>query len=119
MVIATPEGRHRLICKGAPEAIFERCNRFELEGAVYPVDPLLVRDLEEEYDNLSEDGFRVLAIAYADFEPRAAYSRADERDLILKGYVAFLDPPKETAAHACRRSSSRRVLKILTGETSW
>lgn len=117
VVIATPEGRHRLICKGAPEAIFERCNRFELEGAVYPVDPLLVRDLEEEYDNLSEDGFRVLAIAYADFEPRAAYSRADERDLILKGYVAFLDPPKETAAPAIAALEQHGVsVKILTGD---
>ena len=89
VVVKTPQGADRLICKGAPEAIFERCNRFELEGKIYPTDPLLVQDLQEEYDSLSADGFRVLAIAYADFEPRAAYSRHDERDLILKGYTAY------------------------------
>ena len=100
VVVKTPEGQHRLICKGAPEAIFERCNRFELDGKIYPVDPLLIHDLQEEYDSLSADGFRVLALAYDDSAPRAAYSRNDERDLILKGYVAFLDPPKETAAPA-------------------
>ena len=117
VVVRTPAGGHRLICKGAPEAVFERCNRFELDGQVYPVDPLLIRDLQEEYDALSADGFRVLAIAYADFEPRAAYSRNDERDLILKGYVAFLDPPKETAAPAIAALKQHGVsVKILTGD---
>jgi Mg2+-importing ATPase len=73
--------------------------------------------LQEEYDSLSSDGFRVLAIAYADLEPRAAYSRADERDLILKGYVAFLDPPKETAAPAIAALKQHGVsVKILTGD---
>ena len=117
VAVRTPEGGHRLICKGAPEAIFERCNHFELEGKIYPTDPLLIRELKEEYDSLSADGFRVLAIAYADFEPRPAYSRNDERDLILKGYVAFLDPPKETAATAIAALKQHGVtVKILTGD---
>ncbi len=117
VVVRTPEGEHRLISKGAPEAIFERCNRFELDGKVYPADPLLVRELQEEYDSLSEDGFRVIAIAYADLQPRAAYSRNDECDLILKGYVAFLDPPKETAAPAIAVLKQHGVsVKILTGD---
>ncbi|MHB8973708.1 MAG: magnesium-translocating P-type ATPase [Pirellulaceae bacterium] len=117
VVVKTPPGAQRLICKGAPEAIFERCSRFELEGRLYPMDPLLIRDLQEEYDSLSMDGFRVLAIAYADFEPRPAYSRHDERDLILKGYVAFLDPPKETAAPAIAALKEHGIsVKILTGD---
>jgi tetratricopeptide (TPR) repeat protein len=117
VVVKTPQGEHRLISKGAPEAIFQRCSRFELDGKLYPVDPLLIRDLEEEYDNLSEDGFRVLAIAYADLEPRSTYSRADESDLVLKGYVAFLDPPKETAAPAIAALKQHGVaVKILTGD---
>lgn len=117
VVVTMPDGGHRLICKGAPESIFERCNRFELEGKVRPMDPLLIGDLQEEYDSLSSDGFRVLAIAYADFEPRAAYSRNDECNLILKGYVAFLDPPKETAAAAISALKQHGVsVKILTGD---
>jgi len=117
VVVRTPEGGHRLICKGAPEAVFERCDRFELDGKVYPMDPLLIRELKEEYNSLSADGFRVLAIAYADFEPRPTYSRNDERDLILKGYVAFLDPPKETAAPAIAALKQHGVsVKILTGD---
>lgn len=117
VVVKTPQGKHRLISKGAPEVICERCNRFELEGEIYPMDPVLIQDLKEEHASLSGDGFRVLAIAYADFEPRAAYSRTDERDLILKGYVAFLDPPKETAAPAVAALKQHGVLvKILTGD---
>ncbi|MCX7429078.1 MAG: magnesium-translocating P-type ATPase [Planctomycetia bacterium] len=117
VVVTTPQDGQRLVCKGAPEAIFERCNRFELDGKVYPMDPLLIGELKEEYDSLSADGFRVLAIAYADFEPRTAYSRGDERDLILKGYVAFLDPPKETAAPAIAALKQHGVsVKILTGD---
>ena len=71
VVVETPEGMHRLICKGAPEAVFQRCSQFELEGKLYPIDPLLIRDLKEEYDELSADGFRVLAIAYKDLEQQA------------------------------------------------
>jgi Mg2+-importing ATPase len=117
VVVKTPDGQHRLICKGAPEAIFDRCTQFELEGKLYPVDPLLIQDLKEEYDSLSADGFRVLAIAYGDFGSRATFSRNDERDLILKGYVAFLDPPKETATPAIKVLNQHGVsVKVLTGD---
>jgi Mg2+-importing ATPase len=117
VVVETPDGVHRLICKGATEAVFDRCNRFELEGKVYPVDPLLIADLKEYCDDLSADGFRVLAIAYKDVERRAAYSKDDEHDLILKGYVAFLDPPKDTAAPAILALRNHGVsMKVLTGD---
>jgi len=117
VVVQTPAGKHQLICKGAPEAVFQRCSRFELEGETFPVDPLLIRDLQEECDSLAEDGFRVLAVAYRDFEPNPAYSRADEQELTLKGYVAFLDPPKETAAPALQALlQSGIAAKVLTGD---
>src|SRR5207302_626305 len=63
VVVRTPEGKDRIISKGAPEAIFSRCKVFELDGQLYPMDHLLLDDLKEEYDQLSADGFRVLAIA--------------------------------------------------------
>jgi Mg2+-importing ATPase len=117
VVVETPEGHHRLICKGAPEAIFDRCTRFELDGQVYPIEQLLIKELEEEYDELSTEGFRVLAIAYKDLQRRAAYSKDDERELILKGYVAFLDPPKDTARPAIVALQSHGVaVKVLTGD---
>ena len=57
------------------------------------MEPILIGDLMELYQNLSMDGFRVLAVAYKDLKTREAYSKDDESELILKGYVAFLAPP--------------------------
>ncbi len=117
VVIETPEGVHRLICKGAPEEVFKRCTRFVLDGEVSPVDDVLIEDLREEHESLSRDGFRVLALAYRDFEPRQSYAKGDESDLVLAGYVAFLDPPKDTALAAVRALGARGVaVKILTGD---
>jgi P-type Mg2+ transporter len=117
VVVETPAGKSRLICKGATDAVFQHCGSFELEGKIYPIDPLLIAELKEECDGLSGDGFRVLAIAYKDLERRAVYSKDDERELVLKGYVAFLDPPKETAAPAISALASRGVaVKTLTGD---
>jgi Mg2+-importing ATPase len=117
VVVQTPEGVHRLISKGATEAVFHRCSSFELDGKVYPTDPLMITELKEECDALSADGFRVLAIAYRDMERRAVYSKDDEHDLVLKGYVAFLDPPKETAAPAILALRNHGVaVKTLTGD---
>jgi len=66
---------------------------------------------------LSADGFRVLALAYRDVDRKAAYSRDDEAELVLKGYLAFLDPPKDSAAVAIRALQSHGVsIKILTGD---
>ena len=117
VVVETPQRVHRLICKGAPEELFKRCTRFELDGEVNALDNVLIDDLREEHDSLSRDGFRVLALAYRDFEPRQTYSKDDESDLILAGYVAFLDPPKDTAMAAVEALRARGVaVKILTGD---
>jgi Mg2+-importing ATPase len=117
VVVKIPEGKHRLICKGAPEAVFQRCVHFELEGKLYPMDHILIRDLEEEYRSLSADGFRVLALAYKDLDPRPAYAKDDETNLILRGYVAFLDPPKDSARPAvCALQEHGILVKVLTGD---
>ena len=117
VVVATPEGKPQILTKGAPEEIFRRCDRFELDGDVLPMEQVIIEDLKEEYQNLSEDGFRVLAVARKEVESRAAYSRDDESKLVLIGYVAFLDPPKESAAPAITALKQHGVsIKILTGD---
>jgi len=117
VVVQMPDGGHRLLTKGAPEEIFLRCTRFELNTEILPMDPILIEDLKEEYERLSMDGFRVLAIAYKDVDVRTVYSKDDERDLVLRGYVAFLDPPKETAAAAIAALQRHGVaVKVLTGD---
>jgi Mg2+-importing ATPase len=117
VVVKAPGGAPRIICKGAPEEVFKRCTRFELEGQPHPMEQVIIADLREEYDKLSADGFRVLALAYKDLEEKPSYSKEDERDLILKGYVAFLDPPKDTARSAILALQEHGVaVKVLTGD---
>ncbi|MEN6451556.1 MAG: magnesium-translocating P-type ATPase [Thermoguttaceae bacterium] len=117
VVVEMPEGGRRLLTKGAPEAIFSRCSRFELGGDVFGMEQIIIEDLKEEYEHLSKDGFRVLAVAYKDLDPRPAYLKEDEKDLILTGYVAFLDPPKETASPAIQALQQHGVaVKVLTGD---
>jgi len=122
VVVEGPGGDHRLVCKGAPEAIYARCTSFELEGARHPMDHDVPRTLADEFSALSADGFRVLAIATRDLGPgepghSPTYSRDDERDLVLRGYVAFLDPPKDSAAAAVAALAAGGVaVKVLTGD---
>ncbi len=117
VVVSTPGGKQRVICKGSPESVFDRCTQFELEGQLYPLEQILLDELKAEYDQLSSDGFRVLAIAFKDCDPKAAYSKDDEHDLILKGYVAFLDPPKDSAAPAIVALQKHGIaVKVLTGD---
>ena len=117
VVVRQPEGGYRLLTKGAPEEIFRRCTRFELDEEVLPMDPILIQDLRDEYERLSADGFRVLALAYKDMDQRAVYAKEDEQNLVLRGYVAFLDPPKESARPAIAALQKHGVaVKILTGD---
>jgi Mg2+-importing ATPase len=118
VVVRTPEGVDRLICKGAPDELFKRCRQYELNGVLHPVGQLAT-ELRDAYHELSEEGFRVLALAYKDGPPKPAYSIADECDLVLRGYVAFLDPPKESAAPAIAALSRHGVgVKVLTGDNA-
>jgi len=117
-VVVEVDGKHRIISKGAPEEIFKRCSKYELEGEILDMEDLILTDLKEEYDNLSAEGFRVLAIAYKDMDnARQVYSKDDENDLILKGYVAFLDPPKPTVKKAIQALQKLSIeFKVLTGD---
>ena len=124
VVVRTPEGADLVISKGAPEAIFPRCAAFELDGKRSPMDHAHIEELGREYERLSADGFRVLALATKEAPPRTAgtasatpYGKVDEHDLILQGYVAFLDPPKETCAVAIVDLQAHGVtVKVITGD---
>ena len=117
-VVVEMDEKHRIIAKGAPEEIFKRCNKYELDGEILDMEQLILTDLKTEFDSLSSEGFRVLAIGYKDFaNKKEVYSKDDEQDLILKGYIAFLDPPKPTAKRAIEALRKLGIeFKVLTGD---
>ena len=117
VLVQDPEGKAVLLTKGAPEEVFAQCSHFELDGKVSPMDPNLIVGLKQEYESLSNDGFRVLAVARKELQGKQSCAKDDEHDLVLKGYVAFLDPPKKTAGPAIEALHKHGVaVKILTGD---
>ncbi len=117
VLVENPEGKAILLTKGAPEEVFHQCSQFELDGKVSPMDANLIVGLKEEYASLSNDGFRVLAVATKELSGKKICSKDDECGLVLKGYVAFLDPPKATAGPALEALHKHGVaVKILTGD---
>ncbi len=117
VLVEDPEGKAILLTKGAPEEVFHQCSHFDLDGKRSPMDPALVVGLKEEYASLSSDGFRVLAVATKEIQGKQICAKSDESDLVLQGYVAFLDPPKDTAGRALEALRQHGVsVKILTGD---
>ena len=117
VAIECPDGERQLLTKGAPEAVFAKCTHFESEGEIFPMEPILAGDLVQQVDELSEDGFRVLAVATKKLGNQTTFTKADECDLVLTGYLAFLDPPKDTASKAITALRQHGVtVKVLTGD---
>jgi len=117
VAVEGPDGQRQLLTKGAPEAVFAKCTHFEYDGEIFPMEPILADDLMAEVNDLNGDGFRVLAVATRKLDKRDAYSKADETDLVLTGYLAFLDPPKDTASTAITALRQHGIaVKVLTGD---
>ena len=119
-VVVDYEGDHVLICKGAVEEIYKVCDRYQVDEDINPLIDVIKNDLMEEYEALSKDGYRVVAIAYREFpRDKQVFSVADESNLILLGYIAFFDPPKESAGKALELLGKMGVsTKILTGDNA-
>jgi P-type Mg2+ transporter len=117
VAIEGPDGERQLLTKGAPEAVFAKCTHFESEGEIFPMEPILAGDLVQQVNELSEDGFRVLAVATKKLGRQTTFTKADENELVLTGYLAFLDPPKDSAAKAITALRQNGVtVKVLTGD---
>jgi Mg2+-importing ATPase len=119
VVVAHGQDKHVLICKGAVEEILAVCTDYEIDGAKGKLDASHFATAKDETVALNEDGFRVVAVAYKEIVDslKTSYSVADECDLTLLGYIAFLDPPKDSAREAIAALAAKGVqIKILTGD---
>jgi len=120
VVVEDETGLNTLICKGAVEEVLSQCTRVDVKGQIIPVEREHDAKRRQIADDLNGQGFRVIALAYKEM-PGASddpvYSVKDEADLILLGFLAFLDPPKDTASEALLRLHGLNVtVKVLTGD---
>ncbi len=120
VILADASGHHLLVCKGAVEEMLDTATRVRQDGVTVALDAgrrAALLELAEEYNR---DGFRVLLVGTRDLEPgqtRQQYSASDERELIIEGFLTFLDPPKETAGPAIAALRENGVtVKVLTGD---
>ena len=120
-VLIERQGRRTLVVKGAPEDVLGRCERYEFAGPadIRSFDDAAKARARDRFLRLSEQGFRVLGIAWRE-EPSTQDRVAvdDERDFVFAGFAAFLDPPKESAPAAIAALERSGVaIKILTGDS--
>jgi Mg2+-importing ATPase len=118
-VVVQEQGQpHLLICKGALEEVLGVCKRVRHGEAEEALTPELLERIVQVTAEFNDEGLRVVAVAARSMiEGRDAYGLADESDLTLIGYVAFLDPPKESTAPALKALADHGVaVKVLTGD---
>ncbi len=114
IIVKTSQG-YELISKGAPEEMFETCSFYSQMGK--KLTPTIAKKLEKEYQALSADGFRVLAVACKTLPEKTAYEKEDERDLVILGFIAFLDPPKKSVTETLRTLENYGIaIKVITGD---
>ena len=128
VVVSKRDEHHELICKGAVEEVLAACSRLRVpgstdeKGAVGTVDTALdaamLARVQQVTHALGGEGLRVVAVAMKELPPtQSVYSVADESGLTLIGYIAFLDPPKESAAPALKALAAHGIrVKVLTGD---
>lgn len=118
VVVSERDDHHELICKGAVEEVLSVCSRMRLDGHDLELDDARLARVRQTTEELNEEGLRVVAVAMKELPASSrAYARTDEHDLTLIGYVAFLDPPKDTAAPALQALAEHGVeVKVLTGD---
>src|SRR5450631_1482653 len=120
VVVEDDSGLNTLICKGAVDEVLTLCTRVDIKDQIIDVQPEHDATRRQLAGELNAQGFRVIALAYKQMpgaSDKPVYCVKDESGLILLGFLAFLDPPKDTATEALKQLHSLSVdVKILTGD---
>lgn len=122
VVLEQKTGTHLLICKGAVEEVFSNCKQVLIQGKAIPIAAEHQAKIDAIKKELSEDGLRVLAVAYKEIpaSTNKEYQITDEQELIFLGFLGFLDPPKLSAAQAIKQLTNFGIqVKVLTGDNEF
>ncbi len=118
VVVEDKHGRHLLLCKGAVEEIIKCSTRVQVGSELIKLTKAHLTSHESMINDLSGEGFRLIALAYREVpQAKRVYKVTDETDLILLGFLAFLDPPKKTSKGVISLLAKNGVgIKVLTGD---
>lgn len=117
-VVVKKEEQQLMITKGAVEEMLEVCTRVEINTELFSLDEEKITEIRAINRRLNEQGMRVIAVATKkDVHDQAIYGIQDESDMVLQGFVAFLDPAKESAISAIDSLHTHGLtVKVLTGD---
>lgn len=118
VVLKDKKNKTQLITKGAVEEMLEICTFAEYEGKVVELTNEIKNKILNTVDKLNDSGMRVIAVAQkTNPSPEGVFSIKDESNMVLMGYIGFLDPPKESSADAIKALHEFGVdVKVLTGD---
>ncbi|MFN7223086.1 MAG: magnesium-translocating P-type ATPase [Paracoccaceae bacterium] len=110
-------GQHLFVTKGAFAEVLDICTALERDGAEVPLDASVRSDLEAVFKAKGEQGFRVLALATRRVAAQTDYDREDEHDMIFRGFLVFLDPPKPEARQTIQTLARLGIaIKVISGD---
>lgn len=118
VVVESKDGKTQLITKGAIEEMLEVSTYVEYYGGIKVITEEIRNEILDRVSKYNSQGMRILGISQKNNPPRAnELSAKDEKDMVLMGFLAFLDPPKESTASAINALKDYGVsIKILTGD---
>ena len=117
-VIVTDGNKKQMITKGAVEEILELCTMVDYKGQVSPITNKIKENIKQISKNLNKDGLRVIAVCQKNnVRDTNIFDINDEKDMVLLGFIGFLDPPKESAKSAIEKLNKSGVrVVVLTGD---
>lgn len=118
VVIEDRQGKRQIITKGAVEEVLDVCSYAEFNGQIHPLTDALKIKAKMISEDMNQQGMRVLAVSQKSFiEKDCNFAIEDEKEMVLIGYLAFLDPPKPSAVEAIEQLYAHGVaVKILSGD---
>lgn len=119
-VVVTDGTKKQLITKGAVEEILNICTMVDYKGQVSPITKEIKENIEKISRKLNEDGLRVVAICQKnDIEKIENFNLLDEKNMVLLGFIGFLDPPKESAKESISKLNNAGIrVMVLTGDNA-
>ncbi len=119
VIVADKSNNKKMITKGAVEEILNICTKVSYNNQVFDITNEIKKNIKKISVSLNKDGLRVIAICKKNVTNQNDFSVNDESNMILTGFIGFLDPPKESAAGAIKRMNEAGIrVIVLTGDNA-